>query len=379
MKVALVHDWLTGMRGGEKCLEVLSEIYPEADLYTLFIFEDKVSESIKRLNIKTSFLQRIPDLKRFYRYFLPLFPVAIESFDLKDYELVISISHCVAKGIIPMPDTLHLSYCLTPMRYIWDMERDYFGEKKGLKRLLLSPFLNYLRLWDVSSSQRVDKFFAISKHIQQRIKKYYRRDSTLIYPPVDCDFFTPPPDSFQDDFFLMVTALTPYKRVDLAIEAFNRLGRRLIIIGDGQLYTSLKKRAKKNIELLGWLKAEDVREYYRRCRALIFPGEEDFGIVPLEAQACGRPVIAYGRGGVLESVIPYPQKGATGIFFTSLTLESIIEAVSFFEGVANHFNQEEIRKNALRFDKKRFRDKISTSIWKRYESFKKMNKENPLA
>ncbi len=372
LKVALIHDWLTGMRGGEKCLEVLSEIYPEADLYTLFIFKEKVSERIKRLNIKTSFLQGIPGLKRFYRYFLPFFPMAIESFNLKEYDLVISISHCVAKGIIPMPDTLHLSYCLTPMRYIWDMEQDYFGGKKGLKRLLLTPLLNYLRMWDVSSSQRVDEFFAISQHVQQRIKKYYRRDSTLIYPPVDCDFFTPSYDSSsKGDFFLMVAALAPYKRVDLAIEAFNRSGQRLLIIGDGPLLPSLKKRVKKNVELLGWLKDEEVREYYRRCQALIFPGEEDFGIVPLEAQACGRPVIAYGRGGVLETVIPYPQKGATGIFFNSLTPESIIEAVSLFERVANHFDQEGIRKNALRFDKKRFKDEISNSIWKRYESFKR--------
>jgi len=189
---------------------------------------------------------------------------------------------------------------------------------------------------------------------------------------VDCDFFTPSYDSSsKGDFFLMVAALAPYKRVDLAIEAFNRSGQRLLIIGDGPLLPSLKKRVKKNVELLGWLKDEEVREYYRRCQALIFPGEEDFGIVPLEAQACGRPVIAYGRGGVLETVIPYPQKGATGIFFNSLTPESIIEAVSLFERVANHFDQEGIRKNALRFDKKRFKDEISNSIWKRYESFKR--------
>lgn len=359
MKVALIHDWLTGMRGGEKCLEALLEIFPEADLYTLFIFKEKINEKIKRLNIKTSFLQHLPGLRRFYRYFLPLFPIAIESFDLKGYDLIISISHCVAKGIIPMPDSFHLSYCLTPMRYVWDMERDYFGEKKGYKR----PILHYLRLWDVSSSQRVDQFFAISRHVQQRIKKYYRRDSIVIYPPVDCDFFKPSYEPTPaEDYFLMVTALAPYKRVDIAIEAFNRLGRKLIIIGDGQLLSPLKKIAKKNIEFMGWKKDEEVREYYQRCQAVIFPGEEDFGIVPLEAQACGKPIIAYGRGGVLETVIPYPQRESTGILFSSLHPKSLIESITLFETVKEHFQPEVIRKNALRFDKKRFREEMLNSI-----------------
>ncbi len=372
MKVALIHDWLTGIRGGEKCLEVLCEIYPEADIYTLFIFKEKINDKIKRKNIKTSFLQQIPGLRRFYRYLLPLFPFAIESFDLKGYELVISISHCVAKGIIPMPDAIHLSYCLTPMRYVWDMEKEYFGEKKGFRRLIFSIILHYLRIWDVSSSERVDQFFAISQHVQQRIKKYYRRDSIVIYPPVDCDFFKPPPEPLPaEDYFLMVTALVPYKRVDIAVEAFNRLGRRLIIIGDGPLFSKLKKMAKKNIEFLGWQKDKEVREYYQRCQALIFPGEEDFGIVPLEAQACGKPVIAYGRGGILETVIPYPQKGATGILFSSPNPESLVESVILFERVKDHFQPEEIRKNALRFDKKRFREEMLDSIRDQLGSFKK--------
>lgn len=360
------------MRGGEKCLEVFCEIYPEADLYTLFIFKEKVSEKIKRLNIKTSFLQQIPGLRRFYRYLLPLFPIAIESFDLKGYDLIISISHCVAKGIIPMPDAIHFSYCLTPMRYVWDMERDYFGQKKGLNRLIFSIIFHYLRLWDASSSQRVDQFFAISQHVQKRIKKYYRRDSIVIYPPVDCEFFKPPPEQTSvEDFFLMVTALAPYKRVDMAVEAFNQLGRRLLIVGDGQLFSKLKKISKKNVEFLGWQKDEKVREYYQRCQALIFPGEEDFGIVPLEAQACGKPVIAYGRGGILETVIPYPQKGATGILFPSPNLESLIESIILFERVKGHFQPEEIRKNALRFDKKRFREEMLRSIQDRLSSLKK--------
>ena len=275
MKVALVHDWLTGMRGGEKCLEILCELYPDADLYTLIHVKGHLSEAIERMKIKTSFLQRFPMASKYYRYYLPLFPSAIERFDLREYDLVLSTSHCVAKGIISMPESLHISYCFTPMRYIWDMYFEYFKESRLGFEKMLTPFVsNYLRTWDVTSSQRVDFFIAISNHVQGRIKKFYRRESTVIYPPVDCDFYHPVPSpEGRGDYFLMVTALAPYKRVDLAIEAFNRLGRPLLIVGDGQETGGLKKKAKKNIEFLGWQDGPSIRDYYRGCRHLSFPGK----------------------------------------------------------------------------------------------------------
>ncbi len=372
MRIALVHDWLTGMRGGEKVLEVLCELFPDADLYTLICIRERVSKTIREMRIKTSFLDKLPLAAAHYRSFLPLFPTAIEQFNLKGYDLVISTSHCVAKGVLSAPDALHISYCFTPMRYLWDMNSEYFsGRGSALRSLPLSLFLNYLRMWDVNSSQRVDAFVAISRHVQRRISKYYGRESTVIYPPVDCDFFTPPEQGGRpDDYFLMVSALTPYKRVDIAIEAFNHSGKRLVIVGDGPQLKSLKKLARRNVEFLGWQSNEKVREYYRGCRAFIFPGEEDFGITPLEAQACGKPVVAFGRGGVLESVIPFPGDGCTGVLFEVPTAESLLGAVDVLEKNLFQFNAQGIRSNALRFDKRHFRERIRLFAQNRYQAFR---------
>ena len=359
------------MRGGEKCLEILCELYPEADLYTLLYRKNQLSKMIEGMNIKTSFIQNLPLVSKYYRYYLPLFPTAIEQFNLKGYDLILSTSHCVAKGILPMPDSLHISYCFTPMRYIWDMQFEYFKTSNhGFRALFISFLLNYLRLWDVASSQRVDFFIAISKHVQKRIKKFYGRESEVVYPPVNCDFFCPStPMAKEGDYFLMVTAMAPYKRVDIAIEAFNRLGKPLLIVGDGQGMKPLKKRAKKNIEFLGWQSNEKVRDYYRGCRAFIFPGEEDFGIAPLEAQACGKPAIGYGRGGILESVIPFPQEKPTGVFFHQPHAESLIQAVDLFERNVDHFHGDVIRENALRFHQTNFKEKIRALIDTRYQEF----------
>ena len=369
MKVALVHDWLTGMRGGEKCLEVLCELYPEADLFTLLYVKNRLSDVIERMNIKTSFIQKLPMASNYYRYYLPLFPTAIEQLDLRGYDLIISTSHCVAKGILPMPDSLHISYCHTPMRYVWDMHFEYFGKSGRRFQNPLIPLLsNYLRTWDVASSQRVDHFIANSRHVQKRIRKFYRRESTVIYPPVDCDFFQPSPSSEKaGDYFLMVTAFAPYKRVDLAIDAFNGLGRTLLIVGDGQEKKSLRKKAKKNVEFLGWQGDEKIRDYYRGCKAFIFPGREDFGITPVEAQACGKPVIAYGRGGALESVVPFPEERPTGVFFDQPTADSLLNAIDLFERNVDRFDPHEIRKNALRFHKKNFRERIRSFVDRRVE------------
>lgn len=363
------------MRGGEKCLEILCELYPEADLFTLLYNKDQLSKTIKGMKIKTSFIQNLPLASKYYRYYLPLFPTAIEQFNLKGYDLVLSTSHCVAKGILPMPDSLHISYCFTPMRYIWDMQFDYFktsgyGFGGGCRGLFISLLTNYLRLWDVASSPRVDCFIAISKYVQKRIKKFYGRESEVIYPPVNCDFFCPPaPTTKEDDFYLMVTAMAPYKRVDLAIEAFNRLGKPLLIVGDGPELKRLKEKAKKNIEFLGWKNDGEVRDYYRGCKAFIFPGKEDFGITPLEAQACGKPVIAYGEGGVLETVSPFPQEVATGIFFHSQTAESLIEAIQLFERNRDRFDPQQMRRNALSFDQAIFREKLFSFVEEKYRSF----------
>ncbi len=369
MRVAIIHDWLTGMRGGEKCLEIFCELFPDADIYTLFYIKGKLSEKIESMNIKSSFLQKFPFIENFYRYYLPLFPTAIEQFDLRDYNLIISSSHCVAKGVIPPKYALHICYCYTPMRYIWDMYYTYFPSNLNpLSRILIPIFSNYLRIWDIISANRVNKFIGISKNVAERIKRIYNRKAEVIYPPVDCSFFKPGNNS--SDYYLIVSALSPYKRLDIAIEAFNRLEYPLKIIGEGPEKKRLKFIAKSNIEFLGWVDDYELLNYYRGCKGLIFPGEEDFGIVLLEAQAVGKPVIAYGKGGALENVRgiypPYismkDYSSYSGIFFNEDTSDSLIKAIEYFESISECFNKEDIRNNALRFDKTIFKNRIKEFI-----------------
>ena len=379
MKVALVHDWLTGMRGGEKVLEVFCELFPDAHLYTLLHNKGSLSNTIEDMDIRTSFIQKLPLIKKKYRHLLPIFPTAIERFDLRGYDLVLSSSHCVAKGVITGADTLHICYCFTPMRYIWDLYNLYFGKERAgmITRLATSFVLNYLRKWDVESSKRVDKFVAISRYIAERIKKNYGRDSDLIYPPVDCSYFKP--GLSNGNFYLMVSPLAPNKRVDLAVNAFNIIDLPLIIIGSGQEEKKLEKMAGKNIKLMGWQSDEIVREHYVNCKALIFPGVEDFGIVPLEAQACGKPVIAYGEGGALETIISLDKNSrnesaqtsnATGMFFYEQTPESLAEAVTRFEEAQDSFNWQIIRQNAESFDRAIFKDEVEKYIEKEYTAFR---------
>jgi len=379
MKVALVHDWLTGMRGGEKVLEVFCELFPDAHLYTLLHNRGSLSNTIEDMDIRTSFIQKLPLIKKKYRHLLPIFPTAIERFDLREYDLVLSSSHCVAKGVITGTDTLHICYCFTPMRYIWDLYNLYFGKERAgmFTRVATSLVLTHLRKWDVASNKRVDKFVAISRYIAERIKKNYGRDSDLIYPPVDCSYFKP--GLANDGFYLMVSPLAPNKRVDLAVEAFNTIGLPLIVIGSGQEESKLEKMAGKNIKLMGWQSDEIVREHYVNCKALIFPGVEDFGIVPLEAQACGKPVIAFGEGGALETIIPLDKEAgnrneqlnnATGLFFHEQTTESLAQAVVRFEDVQGQFNEQAIRKNAESFDRAIFKDEFKKYIEKEYKKFR---------
>ncbi len=360
MKVALIHDWLNGMRGGEKILEVLCELFPQATIHTLLCEREKLSPTIARMDIKTSLLQSFPSRRTRYRYYLPLFPWLIERFDLSDYNLVVSTSHCVAKGVRPPKDGLNICYCLTPMRYVWYFRREYFHHW-GWRRHLLKPVFAYLKRWDMASSKRVNRWLSISQNVAARIKKIYNRDSDIIYPPVDADFFNPVAE--VGNYYLIVSALVAYKRVDLAVQAFNKLKLPLKIAGIGPERNRLEAMADKNVEFLGWIPDEEIRDLYRGCKAFIFPGEEDFGITPLEAQACGRPVIAYGKGGVLETV----KDGVTGILFEEQTADALAAAVR--KAGKTSFSPNTLRANALRFDRKLFKERLKDYIEKAIAEF----------
>ena len=381
MKIAIVHDWLTGMRGGEKCLEVFCRLYPDADLFTLLHLPGRVSSVIESHPIHTSFIQNLPLVETKYRYYLPLMPFAIEGFDFTEYDLILSSSHCVAKSVKPGPNSLHICYCHTPMRYIWDQFDQYFSrDSSGLVPSTVMRILRpWLQRWDVRTSRRVDQFIANSRHVQKRIRKYYDREATVIHPPVDTGLFTPGSEK-TGDYFLIVSAFAPYKRVDLAVEAFNKLGYPFIVVGEGQEAGSLRKMAGPNIRFEGWLGNSVIRSHYARCRAFVFCGEEDFGITLLEAQAMGRPVITLGRGGALETVIPdrqtwKPETGIaehkalqpTGVFFYEQTPEALMRAVHHFESIESQFHPETIRQHALQFDVAVYSDRIRNFIEERLE------------
>lgn len=359
-KVALVHDWLTGQRGGEKVLEVLAQIFPKAPIYTLFHVKGSQHPDLEKRVIRTSFLQRMPFLEKKYRSYLPLFPLAIELFDLQEYDLVVSTSHCVAKGAIPAPDAIHVCYIHSPMRYAWNLYFSYFAPERlsPFSRWLIPPIIHRLRTWDAASAARVDRFVANSANVARRVGKYYRREADVIPPPVDTEFYKLDNVIPRGDYHLVVSALVPYKRIDLAVEAFNRSGAPLKIVGTGPEYRALRKRARANVEFLGASGAEDLRRLYQGAAAFLLPGEEDFGIATLEAQACGTPVIAYGRGGSLETVVP----GATGLLFNEPTVAGLLGALDKFRTFA--CNRETIRSNAMRFSREKFKEGISSCLRK---------------
>jgi glycosyltransferase involved in cell wall biosynthesis len=327
MKVAIIHYWLVGMRGGEKVLEALCNMFPQADIFTHVYVPDAVSETIRQHRVSTTFISSLPRASRLYKRYLPLMPLALEQLDLRGYDLIVSSEAGPAKGIIPPPSALHLCYCHSPMRYIWNMFHDYR---------------------DAGSVVRVDRFVANSDTVAARIRRYYGRAAEVVWPPVDTEAFKPVPDRERSDYMLMVGELVAYKRPELAVEAFNQMRAKLVVIGGGEMLDLIRRRAGPTVTVLGPRPFEDLRHYYARCQALIFPGEEDFGIVPVEAMASGRPVIAYGSGGATETVIPK----VTGLLFKEQTVEALVDAVEQFRAI--DFDPQKIAAHARQFSRQRF-------------------------
>ncbi len=354
-RVVLVHDWLTGMRGGEKCLEPACRRWPNAPLFALLHRPGTVSESIERLGPRATLLNRLPGVGRYYRYLLPAMPLAAR-WQIPDCDAVLSFSHCVAKAAVPPPGVPHVCYCFTPMRYAWHMRESYFrrGRLGRLKASAADLLLARLRRWDRRTADRVTHFVAISETIRRRVRECYDRDCVVIYPPADTDFYAPAAVP-REDYYLVVSALAPYKRFDLALAACNRLGRKLVVIGQGQDEARLRALAGPTVSFLGWQPDEVIRDHYRRCRAVLFPAEEDFGIVPVEAQACGATVIALGRGGATETIKPLgPTAEPTGVFFAEQTTDAVADAIERFERSADEFDPRAARRNALPFRRERY-------------------------
>lgn len=376
LKVALVHDWLVTYRGGEKVLEGLCRLFPNAPIHTLLFERGSQPLSIERHTIIESPLAKIPGARKRHRMLLPLYPWAIEQFDLSAYDLVVSTSHAVAKGVITRADALHVCYVHTPMRYVWELAHEYTRDMSPLMRAAVSVVSPMLRLWDESSERRVDHFVANSRTVARRIHKRYRRDAHVIHPPVDVDRFTPmakvtPP---ADAPYLVVSALVPYKRIDLVIDAFKTGRRRLIIVGDGPERARLEREAGPNVRFVGYQSSAELCEHYKSCQALLFPGEEDFGITPVEAMAAGRPVIAYARGGATETVVPLGHqrgegKAPTGVWFDQPTTNALVHAIERFEMHREKFIASAISEHARRFHGDRFLGEMKSLLEGVWTSF----------
>jgi glycosyltransferase involved in cell wall biosynthesis len=366
LKVALVHDWLTGMRGGEKCLEAMCERFPDADLFTLVHRRGSVSPVIERRRVTESWIGRLPFGRSRYRFFAPLYPLAIESFDLSAYDLVLSMSHCAAKGVVTRADTLHVCYCFTPVRWFWDLYSEYFGPgRAGVLERMAAPLVAHrFRLWDRTSADRVDLFVADSAHVRDRIAKHYRRAAPVIHPPVDASFFTPGPGVASADggSLLVVSALVPYKGVERTIRVANRLELPLRVVGIGPERARLQRLAGPTVRFEGWLAPEALREAYRSCHALVQAHEEDFGIAPLEAMACGRPVVALRRGGASEVVVE-----GTGVLFDDESDETLESAIA--ELGRRSYDPARLRRHALEFDRPRYQERMHEILREAWSAF----------
>jgi glycosyltransferase involved in cell wall biosynthesis len=372
LKVAIVHDWLVTYAGAERVLEQMLSIFPHADLFSLIDFlPDSLRGFIQYKPVQTSFIQRLPFAQTRYRLYLPLMPFAVEQLDLSAYDLVISNSYAVAKGVITGPDQLHLCMCCSPIRYAWDLQNQYLDKANlahGIKSWIARWILYNIRLWDVRSANGVDDFIAISNFIARRIRKIYRREAEVIYPPVDVSSFLL--QEQKKSFYLTASRLVPYKKVDLIVEAFNKMpNRKLVVIGDGPDLGRIKSFARPNVKILGYQPFEVLRDYMQKAQAFVFAAEEDFGITPIEAQACGTPVIAYGKGGVLETIYGLDHPHPTGVFFNQQTPDSIISAVTLFESKRNQITAFDCRENAMRFSLSRFQDELISYVEKKWQAF----------
>lgn len=369
MRTAIVHEWFTFYAGSEKCVESFTNIWKDADIFVLFDFmSDKDRRRIVKNKIPhTTFLQKFPGAKKHYRTLLPLFPFAVEQFDLSSYDLIISSSHSVAKGVLTNSNQLHINYCHTPMRYAWDLYHQYLDEsnlKRGIKGLFAKIFLHYIRLWDQSASNRVDYFIANSSYISQRIKKIYKRDSAVIHPPVDTDSFPCHPE--KENYYLTASRFVPYKKIDIIVEAFSQMpDKKLLVIGKGPDEIKIKNRAAANIEFLGYQSDEKLSEYMQKAKAFVFAAEEDFGIMVVEALSCGTPVIAFNKGGIRDTVI----ENKTGILFDHQTPSSIKDAVEKFEKAEGRFQPVYLSEFAKKFDRKNFESNIATFVGQKCEEF----------
>ncbi|MEG3656118.1 glycosyltransferase [Arenibacter palladensis] len=379
MKKALIHDWYTVYGGAERCIESFTNIWDDFDHYSLI---DDLNEEDRKVILKgkqtvNSFIQRLPFGKKKYRSYLPLFPLAIEQFDLNEYELVISSSSSVAKGVLTRPDQLHISYVYSPVRYAWDLYAQYLREsklEKGLKGFLARYFLFRLRSWDYSTANRPDHYIAISKYVAKRIKKIYNKEAIVIYPPVDTNSFNI--SETTEDYYITCSRMVPYKKIDLIVESFSKTEKKLIVIGEGPDYKKIKHLAGPNVQLLGFLEKNRVLNLIKRAKAFIFAAEEDFGIAPIEAQAAGVPVIAFGKGGILETVNgqfsdnPVLMENLTGVFFKEQTSGSLLEALCFFEENEKMFDKNIIRKNAQQFSIERFEKEFKDTVESLYKNWK---------
>jgi glycosyltransferase involved in cell wall biosynthesis len=379
MKKALIHDWYTVYGGAERCVESFTNIWDDFDHFSLI---DDLSDPhrdliLKGKKTKNSFIQKLPFWKKKYRTYLPLFPFAIEQFDLSDYELILSSSSSVAKGVLTTPSQLHIAYVYSPVRYAWDLYHQYLKESKldsGIKGLLARYFLFKLRAWDFSTANRPDHYIAISQYVAKRIKKIYNKDAIVIYPPVDTYSFTLTTET--SDYYITCSRMVPYKKIDLIVEAFSKTNKKLIVIGDGPDFKKIKNLASSNVELKGYVEKDEMLGMIKRAKAFIFAAEEDFGIAPIEAQACGVPVIAYGKGGALETIIgvspeeDFNGKKVTGIFFKEQTISSLLKAVNYFEKTQTLFDKKVIRTNAERFSKDRFEKEFKRTIERLYINWK---------